>query len=461
MNILKALAALLPRHHSGSDGGPSRHHSLDCSLSAKLAIALLALLFHVSGALWTAAKIPFPSTIDELQHLSYVQEMAEVPILFPRFEKMRILNDTLGAFTPRANYLNHPSPYYHLMALIDDPAAPAVTRIWVLRVANLVLSSLGIILMLFAGMTLLSNLGAFALFAAILVMFPKLAIVGGLINNDNLGVLATGLCFVGLARLHRGGGNGAGMLFGLGIALAGWTKLTVLVMIGFVLIASELLRLGEAQDRRRWLALGVASAIGAVGFIPTIWNFITYGRPLYIYTGLAHNFVPVAERPALDFLDHAVLFLHQMVLKWPALEPAQWIQIVGLAGAMAAVLTIIAVEARARWRCVGATPIPGPGGAANLIAAAYGLSVVTTLAVHITFGWRVFLEMGDLTSAQPRYYYVVWPGLALAITLALRLLPPGRPRAYVSICLLAALAVATIQFAVFSAALTGTPLAPH
>jgi hypothetical protein len=306
-------------------------------------------------------------------------------------------------------------------------------------------------------MMLLPNLAGFALFAAILVMFPKLAVVGGLINNDNLGVLAAGLCFLGLARLQNGGSKGVGILLGLGIMLAGWAKFTVLVMIGFTLIAGELLRLGEAQDRQRRLVLGIAGAIGAVGFIPTIQNLFAYRMLFYVYLSPTHKSPAIAEHPGLEFLHHTGGFLYRMVLKWPALEPAHWIQIVGLGGGVAAVLAFMLAEFRGRWRSGGAASTP----AANRLATAYGLSIMLTLVVHLAYGWWIYQTNGDLSFAQPRYYYAVWPGLALAITLALRLLPPGRPRGYVCICLLAGLAVSTVQFAIMISALKGTPLVPH
>ncbi len=83
----------------------------------------------------------------------------------------------------------------------------------------------------------------FALYAAMVVMFPKLAVVGGMVNNDNLGVLATGIAIFGLVRWQGTTDRCAAALVALGMALAGWTKLTVLLMVGIALFAAEVLRL--------------------------------------------------------------------------------------------------------------------------------------------------------------------------------------------------------------------------
>jgi len=438
----------------------SRHLAIDRNTAAYFAIVLLALLFHVCGALWTAVSTPFPSKIDELQHFSYMREMAQAPALFPRFERFRIVDNTLDSFTPEANYLNHPSPYYHLMAWIDDAGLAASTRVRLLRVANLTISSIGLTLILWSAVSLLPSLTTFATFAAIFVMFPKLAIVGGLINNDNLGILATGLCFAGLVRVYQGAGYGAGVLLGVGIALAGWTKLPVLMVVGFALIAAELLRISGVRTSRRSPVLGIAAAIGATGVIPTLQNYLAYGWPLYIYAGHDHNFVPVADRPALNFIEHGVLFLRQMVLKWPALEPAHWLQIAGLMGVAIAILATATAQFRRRGAPANAHAGPSNWNTANQIATAYGLSLVVTMVAHIVFGWRVFQELGDLTSAQPRYYYAVWPGLALGAALAVHLLPHLRLRFYVRVALLLTLAMSTIQIAAFSGWLSGRPLVP-
>jgi hypothetical protein len=47
------------------------------------------------------------------------------------------------------------------------------------------------------------------------------------------------------------------------------------------------------------------------------------------------------------------------------------------------------------------------------------------LLLHFWFGWRAFQEDGYLGTAQIRYYYVLWPGFALAAVLLLQKTAPA------------------------------------
>ncbi|HVQ69479.1 MAG TPA: hypothetical protein VMT08_18460, partial [Bradyrhizobium sp.] len=80
------------------------------------------------------------------------------------------------------------------------------------------------------------------------------------------------------------------------------------------------------------------------------------------------------------------------------------------------------------------------------IAAAYVVSTVVTLTIHIFSGWQAFQAIGDMTYAQPRYYYGVWPGMALAAAIAVMALPAGRWRGYSTILLLPTTLFSTVQF---------------
>src|SRR5215468_3021336 len=108
----------------------------------------VALLFHLCGAAWIMAISPFPTPIDEAQHVSYIIEMGEAPTQFRRFDQMLVVDPTLSLVTGAPNYLNHPSPYYHIMSWIDHPASPVEQRVSAWRIANATLSTIGLALML-------------------------------------------------------------------------------------------------------------------------------------------------------------------------------------------------------------------------------------------------------------------------------------------------------------------------
>ena len=403
-------------------------------------IITVALLFHLCGAAWVMATVPFPSAIDEAQHVSYIIKMGEAPTLFPRFDQLFVVDPTLSQATDAPNYLPHPSPYYHMMSWIDDPASPVERRISAWRIANAVLSTIGVAFMLLAGMRLLLAPTSFALYAAMVVMFPKLAVVGGMINNDNLGVLATGIAIFGLARWQGTTDRCAAALMALGMALAGWTKLTVLLMVGIAFVAAEALRLWRERAWPNMRDAAIIVAGGAIAAIPTFQNLLTYGRPLFISP--TANFVDPAERPAIGFAHYAVHFLRAMWLKWSAFEPMQLVQGPSLVATLAAAAFVLARLVRT-MQCPTAIEVDPE---ANRIAAAYVISTVLTLALHIFFGWQAFQAIGDMAHPQPRYYYGVWPGLALTAAIAVMALPAGRWRGYSTILLLVTSLSTTVQF---------------
>ncbi|MFX8918502.1 hypothetical protein ABTN06_19390, partial [Acinetobacter baumannii] len=67
----------------------------------------------------------------------------------------------------------------------------------------------------------------------------------GIVNNDNLANIAAVIVFVGLT-----GAGGGAWLLGIGLALAGWTKLTALVSLGTAVIIARGWPL--MRGRRAW-----------------------------------------------------------------------------------------------------------------------------------------------------------------------------------------------------------------
>jgi hypothetical protein len=388
----------------------------------------LALGFQLLGALLVALLSPFPTSLDEGQHLSFIRWLEARPALFPPYEEMRVLAGDGRTFTGVENYLNHPSPYYWLMGAVDRLSGGSVLA---LRLADAALATAGIGLMLAAGFRVLKGWRERALFAALLVLFPKLGVVAGMINNDNAALVATGAAFLGLVLWHQRDGRREALFLAAALALAGWTKLTVLLMLGFGVALAELLRPGLLARLRaapvNWLIL---AAGGLLGSIPTLVNFARYGRALY------HShfyFVPVAERADVGFFDYAGLFFWQLAVKWPAMEPG------GVTGAIGLVLVL----ALAGLACATLER-----DAAGRVAVGLMLSLVPTLLLHLQFGWESVREDGFLHMAQTRYYYGVWPGFALGLALLWRAWRPGLARRAATAGVLIALLVTSTPFMV-------------
>jgi hypothetical protein len=318
---------------------------------ARLALVPVALLtLHLSGALWVALTHQFPSRIDEAQHYAYILAVAD---LFPSYP------------VSPGNYLNHPSLYYLFLSLFgSDPL--------VLRLVNVALSCSGVGFMLAAGTHLFPNPAQRFLYSALVVLYPKTVLLGGMINNDNLGVLAAGLAIYGFSLR-------SGLVYALAVILAGWTKLTVLLMVGLPGL---------------FLFPRAVIIAGLIAGLPTLVNLWRYHQPLWVMSSF--QFVPVELRLSLTLPEYAWRFVADIALKWPALEP-----VASRLGPDHLSLFVVlgALTKRHSWP-----------------ALAFVATLPMILILHLWFGWSAFLERGDLTSAQARYYYALWPGLAYAIT---------------------------------------------
>ncbi len=366
-------------------------------------VAILALGFHALGGLMAALMGVFPTTLDELQHLSYIRSMEQARRLFPRYEDLRVLDAGGAHFTHAVNYLNHPSPYYLFMGLVDRAVGGSILG---LRLADLGLSLCAVALMLVAGFRVVTGWKERAVFAAALVLFPKLGVVAGLINNDNAALLATAVSFLGLIEWSRRPSLKTALLLALGVALCGWTKLTVLLMIGFSLLFGEAFRLAVEKTRAPLAAYAIVAAGFAVAALPSLMNMLAYGRILHHTNAF---YVAPALRASLSFAGYAQVFFYNMADKWAALEPSHLIQMIGLYVVLAFAAAALVFAPRKM-----ADPRTGPGWR---VACAMILAVVPVLILHLYFGWRTFVEDGFIDMAQTRYYYGVWPGVALGLAL--------------------------------------------
>ena len=400
--------------------------------------AISALAFHAANGLFTALMFRFPSTLDELQHLSFIRSMEQTPRLFPRYQDLRVLDAQGRHFTSAANYLNHPSPYYLLMGPIDRVLGGSTLD---LRFVNLGLSLCAVALMLWAGYRLLENWKERAVFAAVLVLFPKLGVVAGLISNDNAALLATGLGFLGLIEWQQRPSARTALLLAVAVALCGWTKLTVLLMFGFSISIAEALRLWSGAERPRIRDYGVVCGGFVVAALPSLAGIAAYHRVLY------HSYVyyvPPAQRVSLSAAHYAAIFLRNMLIKWSALEPSDGLARLGLFLVFALAAAALVIGARQMRAGPASTESPDAG-AAWRVSGAMILATAPVVLLHLYFGWQTFVEDGFVAMATDRYYYGIWPGFALGLALLWRAYP-GRalktPTTIVAVALLAFSSVA-------------------
>ena len=395
---------------------------------------LVPLLIHLAGSTWIALAVPFPSVIDELEHLSFIRAMAVAPSLFPDHSRLLVLKRDLSGFGAEQNYLNHPPPYYLAMAALDRPELGPETSVKHMRLIDVALSTVAIAIILLAGAVALPDAASGLVFGLVLILFPKLPVVSGLINNDDFGLMATAITFAGLLWLLRTENMAAAVLVGLGVALAGWTKLTAAVMLGSAAFICIFMGVRHGRLRSPRL-IAAACVVAAAGTIPTLYNLATLGRPLYV--NLAVNAIPVDQRPALSFLDYFGLFFQQFAFKWPAFEPGTLLQ----ALTPLVVLVLAGLGIRRSWH---SEPVPPPKTPARIVATGFVFALLPSLLIHVVYGYQAFLANGDLTVAQTRYYYALWPGFALALALLFTTLTPRPVRTWAAGIVLLFLSASTV-----------------
>ncbi len=244
--------------------------------------------------------------------------------------------------------------------------------------------------------------------------------MAGLINDDNAALLAVAAAFCGLIAWQRRPTLGAAGLLALGLALSGWTKLTALLMVGFGFVIAEALRWAFTAKRPGRGPLAVIAAGLALSAVPSLVNLARYGRLVY---HPAMWYVPPGHRVALGFGRYVGVFLGAMVDKWPALEPASLAQALGLYLALILATATVALGVGRRLMARD-----DDDGAAWRVACGLILATAPVLLMHLYFGWRTFLEDGYLEMAQTRYYYGVWPGVALGLALLWGAAPRGLAR---------------------------------
>lgn len=341
-----------------------------------------------------ALSVPFPNWIDERGHFSMIRAQYAAPTIFPDWSTYRMLDVAdLSRWSDDANYINHPSLYYLLLAPLFAVSADPL----LFRLVNAAIAMGALVLMLVVvrrrcGEDVVSP----AWFAFATAAFPKAAVVGGAINNDNLAMLAAAGVFAGVMGMP-----GAGWWLLAGLAVVGWTKLTAYVALGAVAGCWLGLRLMRGEVRWSDPLIGCAGAGVMIGAVPYLVTLARTGQVVWVHA--ASWYVPPGERAALDFPAFVTHFLRTMAHKWPAAEGAFpfWV-----------VVTVLALMA-------GTVVLGARARAVRVPVLAYGFGIATLLAIHLIFGWRSFVALGDLTIAQARYYNILWPGVALGLAAAM------------------------------------------
>lgn len=330
-----------------------------------------------------AVNYHFPSAFDELAHISALRAQADNPDLFADTRGYLMVDALdISRWTTSANYINHPALYYLLLS-------PFGGSVEALRLANVALSTLAIGIIFATGLRVFQQTADRVVFAILAVAFPKTLLIGGMINNDNLAMVAAAMVFAGMC-----GVPGGALLIAAGLALAGWTKLTALIALSAAVAILALVDWRKGLMRRETLLFAGGVAAGS---IPYLVNLATTGKLFHVNATIFAS--APGMKPDWGFADYAREFFTAFAMKWPAAEASLPLWLGAMLIMLPLLLALLGVITDERVRRVGT---------------AYAIATAITLALHFGFGWQSFQEIGDLTIAQTRYYNVLWPGLALA-----------------------------------------------
>ena len=374
---------------------------------------------HIFVATSVALYSFFPSSYDEIAHISFVKAMADAPVLFPHYGNYVLLDPKdLGVWTHEPNYLAHPSLYYLFMAPIWTLSGGSVLA---LRLTDVALSSLGLALTATAGAKLIVAPRTRLLFILLVFCFPKNPIIGGIVSNDNFVLIAAGLFFWGCAsEKHRI------LLLSLALILAGWTKLTALVGLGAA--AGFLVLYSTLRDRKPLFQRGhfVLAFALLLGFLPCAVNWLRTGYLLYVPQN-SFWVVPLDQREDLSIFTFVPVFFGRIIDKFPAAD-----KMMNDALPLAALVLVSFAALRSEGE-----------EKARRVAMSFLAALAIFVPIHFSYAWQTFLSAGQTIDAQPRYYNELWPGFALALALACTAIDRRRwPLATISVVILCLLPTA-------------------
>jgi hypothetical protein len=410
--------------------------------------AVILGLFVLSAAL-SAERKGITAGFDEVAHAAYVAHIQHTGEAWPDLKAMRLIDPQTFQFTATANYLNHPPPFYDLLAVLGPRLEGRPQALLAHRLIDIAIASLGFAALLGLGLAARFPRHEFYAFAVPLACIPVLVPIAGAINNDNLAFLGGAVAILGAWQLVATDRAGWLAVALLGLIAASWAKLTGFLLTGAMLatvIAYLLWR-----RRLRWsLLLPIALAF-ALGAAPYIIYTVQYGSPtpqtpaqIALLQDGART-AGWADLPRKSFPPYIVYFVIAFVADWmPALGERNVLQYSMLAipvAALGCALAGIALSLHRLWRRQDT--------ALDVVVIAGTMALVATFAIHVTYSYGRHVATGWLMDAYPRYYLPLAAIVPLAGLSLLAAVEAPRRRA----ALLAFLIAAPAIFRVFGAPL--------
>jgi hypothetical protein len=138
-----------------------------------------------------------------------------------------------------------------------------------------------------------------------------------------------------------------------------------------------------------------------LGFVPYAVNWMRMGHLLFVPQN-SFWIIPAEQRLHLDIFGFLGVFLQQIVNKFPAGDRMMdaTFPLIGLV-----LFSFAAFRSRGDDK-------------ARRVALSFLAAFLIFVPIHFYYAWHTFLSSGETCDAQPRYYNKLWPGFALALSLA-------------------------------------------
>lgn len=371
----------------------------------------IVVLLIVAAAL-SALRKDVTQGFDEVAHASYIAHIQHTgqgwgrgwDLVRPPLTEMRMLEPERFTFTGQPNYLNHPAPYYVLLAALGPKLEGHPEAIVVHRLINIAFAVLGIAALLMIGIEARLAPPVFYAYAVPIACIPVLIPLAGAVNNDNAAFAGGALTMLGAWQLIATGRARWLVLALAGVVIASWAKLTGLMLAGGLLGGVLLWLAWRGRFHTRWLA--PLALVAAFASAPYIALLVQYGSPAPNTPGQLALLTDGAKLAGWDSatrlspLAYAAHFIGCFTLEWmPILAPRNALNLGVLAIPIIAGLCAVAGVVLSLRRIARQTET-----ARDVIVAAGALAFAATFIIHIGFSYRRHLDYGWMMDAYPRYY---------------------------------------------------------
>jgi hypothetical protein len=362
------------------------------------------LFLFILAATLSAVRKDVTQGFDEVAHVSYIAHLQHSGETWPALKDMRMLDPSSFRFTNEANYLNHPSPYYVLLAYLGPNLEGHPGALIVYRLFNVAFAAIGLAALMAIG--LVARLSRFTLYAYVvpLLCIPVLAPLAGSINNDNAAFAGGGIATLAAWQLMATGSRASLMAALGGVIVASWAKLTGLLLVGGLVSGVLAWFLWRRRLQPRWIVLIAIAALLAI--TPYVAYIAQYGSPVPNTPAFIAMPKTVAHAAGWDSAErmspaaYAVHFVSEFVFRWmPTVMSRNALNYAALVIPVAAALCAFAGLVVSAQRIAR-----GNEGPIDIVIAAGALAFTGTFVIHgiISYEWHV--AFGWMMGPPPRYY---------------------------------------------------------